>query len=316
MPRPRFAPGATVAFHLKPRPGPPRDAVGYAATRMAAPAAWLAAFPREGRLRVDGQAVPPGGLIDLARALRLEVDIPDPWPPHLAAIPMPLSILHEDSQLLVLDKPAGVLVHPARGHMDEPTLLAGVRHRYRESLGAPGATVGAAHRLDAGTSGVIVFARATTAYRAVANQFAAGTPHKEYLALTDGAPAEDHGEIRAPLGRDPGHPERMAVVAGHDGGKPAATEFHVLERGSDWAWLRICPKTGRLHQIRVHLAHRGWPVMGDAVYNPRPPRSGLERMALHAAALRIHHPIDGLPRRWEAPWPEALERARQAVRLE
>ncbi len=308
MPRPRFAPGSTVTFTLRPRPGPPRDAAAYAAVRLAVPAEWVAPLVREGRVAVDGRTVGPGGLVDLARAAELRIRLPDAWPPHLACVDMPLAVLHEDEDILVLDKPPGVVVHPARGHLDNRTLANGVRHRYRADIGRPGVTLGAPHRLDKDTSGVIVFARTTAAYMALVRQFAAREPHKEYLALVDGVPAFAHTTVRAPLGTDPENPKRGAVVPEHVGGKPASTDFHVLAHQDGTALVRAVPHTGRAHQIRLHLAHLGHPVRGDRDYNPldgngAPSSNRPPRQALHAAALTLPHPITRQRLRLESPWP-------------
>ena len=317
MPRPRFVPGAVVRFAVKNRPGPPRDAAGYLATRLAVPVDWVAPLLGEGRVDIDGQTVRAGAAIDLARASGLVVRLPDAWPPHMAAVEMPLAVLHEDEHLLALDKPPGVVVHPARGHMDNRTLQNGVRHRHRDRIGRPGVTLGSPHRLDADTSGVVVFALTTPAYRDLVEQFTLGTPHKEYLLLVDGRPDFDQTTVNVPLGPHPELPGLGQATPEHEGGKAARTDFHVLERGDDWGLLRAVPRTGRAHQIRIHAAWLGLPLVGDSAYNRSPgtaaARAGLARQALHAACLVLRHPGGGRALRIHAPVPGDFAAARKRL---
>lgn len=314
MPRPRFAPGAVVRFALRPRSGPPRDATAYAAVRLAVPAGWVEPLTADGRVEVDGQPIRPGDRIDLARAKSLTIRLPEAWPPHLACVPMDLTVLYEDDHVLALDKPPGIVVHPARGHLDNRTVANGVRHRYRADIGRPGVTIGAPHRLDRDTSGVLLFARTTAAYRELVRQFMAREPHKEYWAVVDGRPDFDVRSVDVPLGPDPHTPQRYAVVPEHEGGKPAKTDFYVLNTFTGGALIKAAPQTGRAHQIRLHLAYLGHPIQGDADYNPRDrkwmggePRP--KRQSLHAQALTFTHPILGARLRVEAPWPFDWPRA-------
>ena len=317
MPRPRFAPGSLVRFPLKQRPGAPRDAAAYLATRLAVPGDWVVPLVWEGRVSVDGATLRVGDTIDLARAVELAVQLPDAWPPHLAPTPMDLSVLHEDEHLLALDKPPGVIVHPARGHLDNQSLQNGVRHRHRDRIGRPGVTLGSPHRLDLDTSGVVVFALTTAAYRDLVEQFSNAQPHKEYLLLVDGRPDFDQTTVSAPLGPHPTRRGCGAIVPEHEGGKPSRTDFHVLDAGADWGFLRAVPHTGRAHQIRIHAARLGLPLLADADYNPTPgpagARSGMTRQALHAAVLRLRHPATGAPLRLEAPLPEDFLKARERL---
>lgn len=310
MPRPRFAPGAVVRFELRQRSGRPRDGAGYVAVRLAVPVEWAAPLLRDGRVDVDGRTMAPGDAIDLSCAKELVIRLPEAWPPHLACVEMPLDVLHEDGHILVIDKPPGIVVHPARGHLDNRTLANAVRHRYRQDIGRPGVTLGAPHRLDRDTSGVLVFARSTLAYRELVRQFTAREPRKEYWALVDGVPDFERTTVDLALGTDPEHPKRGAVVAEEAGGKSARTDFFVIGALGDGALVRAIPHTGRAHQIRIHLAYLGYPVRGDRDYNPRDD-NGLyccegrpARQALHASALELRHPATGLWLRFESPWPK------------
>ncbi len=232
----------------------------------------------------------------------------------MAAAEMPLDILHEDERLAVLNKPAGSVVHPARGHLDCRTLQNGMRHRYRRLLALPETTLGSPHRLDKDTSGAIVFALDRTAYVSLVEQFASGLPHKEYLAVVDGAPDFDELSCQSPLGADPERKGLGTVVPREAGGKAARTDFTVLERGRGWALVRAVPFTGRPHQIRIHAASLGLPLAGDRDYNRRGEQAAFPRQALHASGLTFVHPGTGARLRVEAPLPDdfrlALERLR------
>ena len=308
MPRPRFIPGRTAFFAARPRPGPPRLAVAYAAVRLGAPVAWVEPLAREGRIRVDGQTAGPRSPIDLSRAPRVAVDLPEAWPPHMARADMPLEALHEDAFVLAVDKPPGVLVHPARGHMDNRTLANAVRHRHRALAGRPGFTLGACHRLDLHTSGVVLFALRTDAYRHLCGQFAAGSVHKEYWCVVEGDPPWAGHAVRESLGPDPARPGRVMAIPAGQGGKEAETEFTKIMPLEGGCLLEARPRTGRLHQIRVHAAAMGHPILGDRDYNPlwADGRGGAcaIRQALHARALAFTHPGTGQILRIEAPWPK------------
>jgi len=250
MPRPKYAAGSTHGFVVQ-RALLPHAPEAYLAARLSIRLGWARDLLAQGCVRANGQTLAPGGTHGFMPGDAIAIVFPAVWPPHLAPTPMPLAVLYEDDAVLVLDKPAGVVVHPARGHMQGETLQNGVLHRYREEVGAPGVTIGAAHRLDRDTSGVIVFSRTQAAYRHLTRQFAAQHPHKEYLALVDGAPAFAEASVEAPLGADPRDASRGAVVPLHEGGKRACTDLYVEEAGADWALVRACPRTGRPHQVRL-----------------------------------------------------------------
>lgn len=318
MARPKFTPGSTVVFAVRNRAGK-KPLASYLATRLGVVDAWAADLVDNGHVLLDGALAAPGQLINLsAGPHEITVHFPDAWPRHMAAVPMDLDILYEDDCLLALNKPPGIVVHPARGHLDNNTLQNGVRWRFRHRIGQDGVTIGPPHRLDKDTSGVNVFALTTAAYISLVDQFSAAQPHKTYLCLLDtatGGPPPHAFACDSAIAPDPDRKGLGKAVAPGSGGKEALTEFAVLETGPGWAWAQARPHTGRAHQIRIHAASMGWPLAGDADYNPCPDRLGLARQALHAAELTFAHPVSGAPVRVCAPLAAdiaaALERLRQ-----
>jgi 23S rRNA pseudouridine1911/1915/1917 synthase len=218
-------------------------------------------------------------------------------------------VVYQDDQIVVVDKPAGMVVHPGPGHR-EGTLAQLVRSWGGEwsQEGGPD-RAGIVHRLDRGTSGLLVLARTEEAHRDLARQLRSRTMGREYWALVEGEFSEDRGRIEAAIGRDPKRPRRMAVGAG---GREAVTEFTVLERWPQRSALRLRLLTGRTHQIRVHLAYIGRPLAGDSLYGPGSAR-GSARPALHAAMLHLRHPADGREMVMVSPLPDDLERLRIQV---
>jgi len=220
--------------------------------------------------------------------------------------PMPLAILYEDEHLLVLDKPAGLVVHPAAGNWSG-TLLNGLLAYHGAAAGLPRA--GIVHRLDKDTSGLMVAAKTLPAMTALVRAIAAREVRRVYHALAHGVPSWSDLTIDAPIGRDPRLRTRMAVVAG---GKPARTDVHCLARGASACGLQCTLHSGRTHQIRVHLAARGHPLVGDSLYGGQP-QWGLQRQGLHAVRLGFAHPIDGRPLAFECPPPRDLADAWRAA---
>jgi 23S rRNA pseudouridine1911/1915/1917 synthase len=268
---------------------------------------------REVRALVDREAVTVDGRV-VARSARLEAGSELAWTgaPPPAALPqpdptVPLTVVYEDDAVVVVDKAAGIVVHPGSGNRDG-TLVNGLLARY--DLGAVGdpERPGIVHRLDRETSGLLVVARTPEAYAGLVRALAAHDVERRYDAVVVGEPEAAHGTVDAPIGRSVRNPTRMAV---RTGGREARTHYEVVERYEDAAQLSVSLETGRTHQIRVHLAAIGHPVLGDAVYGRADDR--IDRPFLHAAELAFVHPVSGVDIRCHAPWPEDLERARRAL---
>ena len=242
----------------------------------------------------------------------------DPLSPE----PVPLEVLHEDRWLIVIDKPAGLVVHPGPGHR-AGTLANGLIHRYPEiaRVGPPGRP-GLVHRLDRGTSGVLVAARTEPARLRLAEAFAERQVEKQYQALVMGRFGE-HQRIAEPIGRDPKNGQRYRCRGRH--ARQAETDAWPLEELPLSTYVGIRLHTGRTHQARVHLAHVGYPIAGDVMYGPGAPRRGggqagaalrrLERPALHAVEIAFIHPGTGEPVRFSAPLAEDFERTLAALRV-
>ncbi len=219
---------------------------------------------------------------------------------------MQFGVVFEDDDVVVVDKPAGLVVHPGAGNPDG-TLVNGLLHRFGAlaDVGDP-MRPGIVHRLDAGSSGLLVVARTDGAARVLIEQFASHTAGRRYDAVTWGHPAAAHGIVDAPIGRDPSDPLRMAVVVD---GKPARTEYEVtarFETPAALARLSCRLQTGRTHQIRVHLAAIGHPLVGDTTYGDRRSTLGLSRPFLHAAELSFDHPTTGERLQFTSPLPADL----------
>lgn len=231
---------------------------------------------------------------------RLLVRVPDPVPvADLQGEDIPLRILHEDADLLVLDKPAGLVVHPGAGN-DTGTLVHALLHHCRDLSGIGGVErPGIVHRLDKETSGCLVVAKNDASHHALAAQFANRTTEKTYLAIVEGSPRRDSGEINAPIDRHAVNRQKM-TVARVDRGREALTLYRVLLRENGLALVECRPRTGRTHQIRVHLKHLGHPIAGDPVYGRR---GRFERHLLHAWRLSFAHPRSAERLTFTAPVP-------------
>ena len=259
-----------------------------------------------GLVRIDG--VPARGASQKVRAgQRIEVELVGTDESRaFRAEPMSLAIVHEDEHLLVLDKPAGLVVHPAPGHWSG-TLLNGLLAHHAGAAGLPRA--GIVHRLDKDTSGLMVVAKSLVAMTALVRAIAERSVRRQYLALCHGEVQRDAFSVEAPIGRDPQSRIRMAVVAS---GKPARTDVECLARGGGFSALRCTLHTGRTHQIRVHLASQGHSLVADALYGGAP-ALGLERQALHAFRLGFEHPVSGNALQFESALPAELAAAWRQV---
>jgi 23S rRNA pseudouridine1911/1915/1917 synthase len=274
----------------------------------------------EGLVRVDTRLATKASQ-RVEEGQRIEIALPDAAPATIEAQQLPLTILHEDADLVVLDKPAGLVVHPAAGHRDG-TLVNALLFTIRDLSGIGGEIrPGIVHRLDKDTSGVMVIAKHDDAHRTLTAQWGTERVRKEYLAIVYGTPGLEKGTIDAAIGRDPRDRKRMAVVAN---GRRAVTDYEVLERLRHVSLVRCRLRTGRTHQIRVHLKHIGHPIVGDPVYSGPQWRgipdkrvqralASLERQALHAARITFPHPRTGESMSFEAPLPRDLTQVLEAV---
>jgi 23S rRNA pseudouridine1911/1915/1917 synthase len=272
----------------------------------------------DGRLTVDGVPVRANAVVAAGSEVRL--DVPEPRALDLAPAPdIALSIVYEDDDLLIVDKPAGLVVHPSPGHHDGDTLVNALLARAggSEYGGIAGvARPGIVHRLDRDTSGLLMVAKHDAAQRSLMAQLKARRVRKTYQALVVGNVAAAVGRIEAPIGRDPRHRTRMAVVPD---GRPSTTGYRVRERFDGWTLLELDLVTGRTHQIRVHLDGIGHPVAGDPLYGTGTSRrgpDGLDRLFLHAWRLELAAPGDGHLIRATAPLPDVLEAVLEGLRRE
>ncbi len=271
---------------------------------------------REGRVTVGDRPGRAGQRLE--RGERVVVRMPAEQPETLRPEPLPLAIVYEDDDLLVIDKPAGLTVHPAAGlpagqaRVRQGTLSAALLAYRPELAGVGGAErPGIVHRLDRDTSGLLVVAKNEAALAALARQWKERQVEKGYLALVDGRLEPPQGVIDAPIGRDLRHRQRMAVV---EGGRASRTAYRVQRYlgvragGPDvYSLVEVTPSTGRTHQIRVHFAALGHPLIGDRVYGRR--SAVASRQFLHAHRLAFRHPVDGRPLEFESPLPDDLRQA-------
>lgn len=255
--------------------------------------------------RKSGQMIEPGQ--------RVIVRIPPPVPVGLIPEDIPLDIIFENVDLIVVNKPAGMVVHPAAGHASG-TLVNAVLGYDPELEGIGGEErPGLVHRLDKETSGLIVLAKNERAHNWLQEQFRLRTVEKTYLALVDGRPPTPSGRVEAPIGRDPGHRKKMAVrPAGK--GREAVSEYKTLESFKEHTLLEFHPLTGRTHQIRLHCAFLGCPIVGDEIYGHKHASLDIGRHFLHALCLKIVLPGEKAARTFEARLPEDLKEVLEGLR--
>jgi 23S rRNA pseudouridine1911/1915/1917 synthase len=256
---------------------------------------------RSGLISVDDiRIVKPG--YSLKGGERVSVVIPAPKPSDLIPEDIPLDIIHEDRNVVIVNKPAGMVVHPSAGH-DSGTLVHAILAHAPDIEGI-GEVLrpGVVHRLDKDTSGIIVFAKSDAAHQQLQAQFKEREVKKVYHALVDGAPPSPSGKIETHIGRDPKHRQKMAVVS-KTKGREASTIYHTEELFSQHSFLDVHPRTGRTHQIRVHLAFIGCPVVGDRFYGKRGITLPVSRHLLHASQLEITLPEHDEPSIHKAPLP-------------
>ena len=222
----------------------------------------------------------------------VEAELPDPEPTQALPQDIPLDVVYEDGDVIVVNKPAGLVVHPAPGHPDG-TLVNALLHHCGSSLSGIGGELrpGIVHRIDRDTSGLIIAAKNDAAHQALSAQLQDHTLARTYEAVVVGNLREDRGTVDAPIGRH--HTDRKKMAVTDRGGRAAVTHWEVLERFQGFTHVRCRLETGRTHQIRVHMAHLGHPICGDTVYGARKPVPGLTGQCLHAVGLRFIHPRTG-----------------------
>ena len=308
-------PGDGVTFRIRVEQAPEQRLDTYLAEKLSLSRSYVAALIAEGHVRLADRIPKKSYVPEVGDVIVVETPPPTPT----AAVPedIPIDVIYEDEWLLVVNKPAGMVVHPARGH-SSGTLVNALLHRVgRLSSGGGVQRPGIVHRLDKDTSGLVIVAKEQGAHRRLSKALASRAIDRHYLAACWGHLAAEEMLIEAEVGRHPTDRKRMAVVAG---GRAAVTEIERLERWKAADYIAVRLRTGRTHQIRVHLRHIGHPVVGDSQYGDQWARgfsgsgglwarglaSRVARQFLHAAELRFAHPVEDREMRFSAPLPEEL----------
>ena len=279
----------------------------------------LKSLIRSGAVEAEGKAVrDPATKVRGEEALR--VAVPEPSPPHNEAQDIPLTIVFEDEHLLVVDKPAGLVVHPAAGNLDGTLVNALLHHCAGQLSGIGGvARPGIVHRIDKDTSGLLVVAKTDVAHEGLAKQFAAHSIDRRYLAIVNGVPNTSEGAVDLPLARSATNRKKIAVVEGRRG-KRAVTHWKRMQLLRDAALVECRLETGRTHQVRVHMASLGHPLLGDPVYGRSGKTHGkllnelkFHRQALHAAELGFTHPVTKRRLSFSSPMPPDMQELFKAL---
>ena len=259
----------------------------------------------EGQVRRNGK---PGRKNDkLSPGDLVEYTIPEPKEVDILPTEMPLDIVYEDEDVVVINKPKGLVVHPAAGHQDD-TLVNGLLFCLGDQLSGINGELrpGIVHRIDKDTSGLLAVAKNDLAHTVLASQLKDHSMHRVYEAIVCGSFREDSGTVDAPIGRHPSDRKKMCVTQRNS--KEAVTHWEVVRRYRGYTHIRCKLETGRTHQIRVHMAHIGHPILGDTVYGHKKPELGLSSQCLHAGTLCFSHPRDGRPVMVFAPLPEYFQK--------
>ncbi len=258
----------------------------------------------EGCVLVGGKLPKKNMLLNVGDVV--EVTLPEPKPLEVMPTEMALDIVYEDEDVLVVNKPKGLVVHPAAGHQDD-TLVNGLLHAMGDSLSGINGVLrpGIVHRIDKDTSGLLAIAKNDLAHAVLASQLKDHTMARTYEAIVCGNLKDDEGTVDAPIGRHPSDRKKMCVAV--RGGKNAVTHYEVVARYRGYTHVRCRLETGRTHQIRVHMASIGHPILGDTVYGRKKPELGMDSQCLHAAVLCFQHPRDGRLVITHAPLPEYFE---------
>ena len=255
----------------------------------------------EGLVRRNGKPGKKNDKLNIGDAV--EYEIPEPKAVDIVAKEIPLDIVYEDEDVIVLNKPKGLVVHPAAGHQDD-TLVNGLLYAMGDDLSGINGELrpGIVHRIDKDTSGLLAVAKNDFAHNMLASQLKDHSMHRTYEAIVCGSFREDSGTVNAPIGRHPSDRKKMCVTERNS--KEAVTHWEVIARYRGYTHIRCKLETGRTHQIRVHMAHIGHPILGDIVYGHKKPELGQDSQCLHAGALCFAHPRDGRPVMVFAPLPE------------
>lgn len=258
---------------------------------------------KEGEVIVNGKSVKAN--YKLRKGDRIEFEIPEAVEPDIVAEDIPLSILYEDADVLVVDKPKGMVVHPAAGHYSRTLVNAVMYHCKGELSGINGVLrPGIVHRIDRDTTGSIIICKNDMAHNEIARQLKEHSINRRYRAIVTGVLKDEEGTIEGAIGRDKKDRKKMAITAD---GKPAVTHYRVLQRFKHYTYVECVLETGRTHQIRVHMATIGHPLLGDEVYGRRSDKYKCEGQCLHAMTLGFHHPRTGEYIEVNAPLPPYFE---------
>lgn len=264
-----------------------------------------------GAVRLNGRLPKKNDRLNLGDTV--EYTIPEPKEVDIAPKDIPLEIVYEDEDVAVINKPKGLVVHPAAGHQDD-TLVNGLLYAMGDSLSGINGELrpGIVHRIDKDTSGLLAIAKNDLAHTVLASQLKDHSMARTYEAIVCGSFREDRGTVDAPIGRHPTDRKKMCVTQRNS--KPAVTHWEVVERFRGYTHIRCRLETGRTHQIRVHMAYIGHPILGDTVYGHKKPELGQSSQCLHAGALCFRHPRDGLPILVFAPLPDYFQQVLEKLR--
>ena len=265
----------------------------------------------EGCVKRNGKRGKKNDKLNLGDAI--EYEIPEPKEVDIVPTEMALDIVYEDEDVLVINKPKGLVVHPAAGHQDD-TLVNGLLYAMGDDLSGINGELrpGIVHRIDKDTSGLLAVAKNDFAHNMLASQLKDHSMARTYEAIVCGSFREDSGTVDAPIGRHPSDRKKMCVIERNS--KPAVTHWEVVERFRGYTHIRCRLETGRTHQIRVHMAHIGHPLLGDTVYGHKKPELGQDSQCLHAFSLCFRHPRDGRPVMVFAPLPKYFEDVLEKLR--
>ena len=264
-----------------------------------------------GAVRLNGRLPKKNDRLNLGDTV--EYTIPEPKEVDIAPKDIPLEIVYEDEDVAVINKPKGLVVHPAAGHQDD-TLVNGLLYAMGDSLSGINGELrpGIVHRIDKDTSGLLAIAKNDLAHTVLASQLKDHSMARTYEAIVCGSFREDSGTVDAPIGRHPTDRKKMCVTQRNS--KPAVTHWEVVERFRGYTHIRCRLETGRTHQIRVHMAYIGHPILGDTVYGHKKPELGQSSQCLHAGALCFRHPRDGRPILVFAPLPDYFQQVLEKLR--